>query len=326
VSETKKGEPWALEVFLVIVCFGLAALLYAVQGYRVVVLNLFFLPVALAGFFLGRYRAGILALLCVLLASTVTAMRLAEITSTHSPLVAAMAVAVWAAVLGLAALLIGTLSDERAARLHELHEAYVGVVEVLSQYLQSAHPRLKAESIRVAELSQDVAKVLRLSPKEIDDIRVASLLYNVGNIEITTKVIRRAVDLLEDVRAGHAPLPLQGLDLMVSLGTVLSGAVPLLLCQGVQMGERATATQSWREVPVGVQIIRVARAYASVGASRLSKPETTPAAAVQHVRAKYADSVSPEVLVALDYAVRMRNQRSADPASPPQVAEEPVPR
>ena len=82
-------------------------------------------------------------------------------------------------------------------KMEELHEAYVGVVEVLSQYLQSAHPRLKAQSGRVAELSQAMAVALRLSPKEIDDIRVASLLYHVGSIEITTKVIRRAGETRE---------------------------------------------------------------------------------------------------------------------------------
>ena len=315
VIEPKKREQWIFESFLVIVCLGLAALLYTVHGYWIVVLNLFFLPVALAGFYLGRYRAGVLALLCVLFASTVTVLRLPNIAASGSPLVAILAVAVWAAVLGLAALLIGTLSDERADQLRELHEAYVGVVEVLSQYLQSAHPRLKAESIHVAELSQEIAEALRLSLKEIDDIRIASLLYNVGNIEITTKVIRRAVDLLEDSRAHPAARPLQGLDLMVSLGTVLSGAVPLLLCQGGQMGERATSMQSWRDVPLGVQIIRAARAYVHLSGGRTTPDNLNHLEAVGVLRSSYIDGISPQVFDALQRVVQSRGKFLAPAAT-----------
>ena len=43
-----------LEVALILVCLGLAALLHVMQGYKIVILNLFFLPVVLLmGFELG---------------------------------------------------------------------------------------------------------------------------------------------------------------------------------------------------------------------------------------------------------------------------------
>ena len=45
------------------------------------------------------------------------------------------------------ALLVGSLSDERKAKVRELHEAYVGVVEVLSKYLQSANPRIDDDPV-----------------------------------------------------------------------------------------------------------------------------------------------------------------------------------
>jgi hypothetical protein len=206
---------------LSVICVALTCTLYMMNGYKMVILNLFFLPVVLAGLFLGRYRAGILALLCVLCASVATILRLNDLTMGTSPLIIAMAVAVWGAVLGLAALLVGTLSDDRAAKLKELHEAYVGVIEVLSQYLQSANPGLCAQSTRVAELSQDLAAEMNLSPHQIDDICVASLLYDMGNIEITTRVIRKAVDNFEDQMPETTQHTFHGMDLMLSLGSVL---------------------------------------------------------------------------------------------------------
>ena len=251
-------EKRILEIALVAVCIGTSCLLYVMQGYKMVILNLFFLPTALAGFFLGLYRAGVLALLCVICASLATALQASSLTVAASPLVVALAVAVWGAVLGLTTLLIGTLSDDRAEKLQELHDAYVGVVEVLSQYLQSAQPHLKARAIRVAEISQEVAAALRLSPRQIDDIRVAALLYDVGNIEVTTKVIRRAVGTVEDETARTAPCTFQGMDLMLSLGNVLSGAVPLLLNQDENdpHHQGLGPSEEPSEVPIGAKIIR----------------------------------------------------------------------
>jgi K+-sensing histidine kinase KdpD len=111
----------AAEISLILVTLGLTVLLYQMQGYKMVILNLYFLPVVVSGFFLGRYRAGVMAVLSVIGASAVMAMSLSELSRTSSPLVIALAVAVWAAVLGLTAVLVGTLSDERANRLKLFH-------------------------------------------------------------------------------------------------------------------------------------------------------------------------------------------------------------
>ncbi len=257
-----------LEIALVLICLGIMCLMGLIQGYKLAVLNLFFLPVVLGAFFLGRYQAGSLALLSVIAASLVTVFSLDDITLAASPLVIALAVTTWAAVLGLTALLAGTLSDDRARKVRELHEAYVGVIEVLSRYLHSAHPRLKARAIEVAELSQEVAAAMRLSPRQIDDIRVAALLYDVGNIEITARVIRRAMGSFDEQTAERPRHTFQGMDLMMSLGNVLSGAVPLLLNQSPQSGGGSDSDRSpLAEIPIGARIIGAVRAYLELAQS-----------------------------------------------------------
>jgi hypothetical protein len=305
MSKAQEKERRTLEIMLIIVCLGLTCLLYVMQGYKMVILNLFYLPVALGGFFLGRYRAGVMALFCVVAASLVTALHLTDLTMSASPLVIALAVAVWAAVLGLTALLVGTLSDDRTAKLEELHEAYVGVVEVLSQYLQSAHPHLKARSIRVAELSQQVAAQMKLSPRQIDDIRVAALLFDVGNIEVTTRVIRRAVGTFEEDMTGDTTGTFQGMDLMLSLGSVLSGAVPLLLNQedgisGPKLGDQDDVPA---DVPLGAKIIRAVRAYCMLTRTAPGEPRLKPPEIFSRLREDDEAQHDPDVLNALQTAV-----------------------
>jgi HD-GYP domain-containing protein (c-di-GMP phosphodiesterase class II) len=297
-----------LEVSLILLAIGITALLFRMQGFKIVILNLYFLPVVISGFFLGRYRAGVLAVLCVLGASIVTAMGLFDVIGANSPLVTALSVAVWAAVLGLTAILIGTLSDDRASKLEELHDAYVGVVEVLAQYLQGAHPRMKARSIRVAELSHNVATRLRLSPREIDDIRVGALLYDVGNIEITTRVIRRAMDSLDTDSSKAETQTIQGTDLMVSLASVLSGAVPLLITQ--QENRSPAEIGAMGNIPLGAQVIASVRAYDALTEGAAGDHRLTPSAAIHELRAGKPSPYDPAVLAALERVV-LQNDRSS---------------
>lgn len=304
MHENPTKERRVLEIALIVVCVGLTCLLYAMQGYKMVILNLFFLPVAMSGLFLGRYRAGVMTLFCVISASCVVAFRLVDLGPPASPLVVALAITVWAAVLGLTALLIGTLSDDRVAKVQELHDAYVGVVEVLSQYLQSARPTIKARSIRVAELCQQIAAAMNLSPRQIDDIRVAALLHDIGNIEVTTKIIRRAVGTIEDEVTGTEGHTFQGTDLMLSLGSVLKGAVPLLLNQDESISASKTtgSTKPSLEVPIGARIIRAVRAYCtfadSAGAARFAPVEI-----VKELRRNRAAAFDADVLDALECTV-----------------------
>lgn len=252
----------SIEISLFSICIFLTTLLYFVVGFKMVVLNLFYLPVVLAAFYLGRHRAGILALLCVVFASVVAVLDLEAFAATTSPLVIGLSLTVWGAVMGLNAIFVGTMSDERAQKLCELHDAYLGVVEVLSRYLKSADPALKDRSKRISAMSQEVARQMRLSDREVDDIRVAALLQDIDNIEITAKVIHRAVgDLRQADPADEHTF--HGSDLVHSLGGVLTGALPLI------MNQRDTLVSSFSEAdenaltetPFGARIIEAVTRY-----------------------------------------------------------------
>ncbi|HEV3340033.1 MAG TPA: HD domain-containing phosphohydrolase [Pirellulales bacterium] len=295
-----RGLQHTLEIMLLVVVVGLACLFYQVQGYKLVVLNLFYLPVVLCAFFLGTYRAGILAVFCVTAASIVTVTNIEGFASFFSPLMIGLVVTVWGAVLGLVGILVGTLSDERKAKTAELHEAYIGVVEVLSRYLQSANARLKARSIRVAELSQKVAVAMRLPLKLVDDVRIAALLYDIGNVEVTTRVFRKAVGTLETDPAKLEQHTFRGIDLIQSLGSVLSGASPLL----VHRPEASHDLQSTGDMPLGTRIIWVVRAYDELTAEqRPGRPAVDCKEALAELRRDQDCGYDREVIDALERVV-----------------------
>jgi hypothetical protein len=313
----------AMEVILVLVTLVLTCVLYQTVGYKVIVLNLFYPPVILAAFFLGRYRAGVLAFFSVLSASVVLSFNLGEFAAYDSPLIVALSVLVWGGVLGLAALLVGTLSDELASRMTELHEAHVGVVEVLSRYLQSAHPSLKDHSHRVAAICRDLAEQLKLGQKEVDDIRVAALLCDMENIEITARVIRKAIgDLGEEQRSGGQHT-FHGTELVRSLGPALLGAFPLVLNQSGADQHAVAGAVSNSQVPIGARIIRTVRAYDALMHNKWGLPNITASEAIKDLWRDVEAEHDPMILHALERVVTRGEQVERTLAAA--AADEPTP-
>jgi HD-GYP domain-containing protein (c-di-GMP phosphodiesterase class II) len=301
------------EIMVLIVILGMAALFTKMGPHKMVALNLFFVPIILSGYYLGRTSAGVLALFCALAVTITTTLVPTGFAAYDTPIMMGLVLTVWAAVLGLAALLVGTLCDQRAATVKELHRAYVGVVEVLSKYLQGGNPRTKARSERIAELSYLVAKELRLSQKETDDVRVAALLHDLGNVEITTQVISKAFDTLEESPTKHKFL---GTELVHSLGSVLEGALPLLVNQDDAAHDYLTKEGGFKpgEAPLGARIIRAVRYYDDLTTGG-GKPTDTVEHALKKLRTDACGDYDSYVIDALERVVRKTTRvGAAEPA------------
>ncbi len=292
------GSRRTLEIMLLLIVVAMTSLLVKMGEHKMVILYLFFLPVVLSGYYLGRFAAGLLAVFSAVTVTIVITLDSTGFAVYSSPVLVGLVITIWASVLGLTAILVGTLCDERAAKVSELHTAYVGVVEVLARYLQGANSRVKARSIRVAELCQRVAEELRLSQKQVDDIRVGALLYDIGNVEITTKLISRAVGTLEAEVGKGEKHTFQGHELVHSLEPILSGAVPLLLNQDDAIldclsGEDAATPKG---MPIGAKIIRTVRAFDALTEDDSRGTGLRPAEAIKALR-KDPDTTHDEDLV-----------------------------
>ena len=123
-SRKTHREYYVLELTLLAVVLGIMCLLASAPDFETVILNLYFLPVAIAALFVGRYLAGVTALLCVLSAVITTLFGMLD--PAHAPITIAdvLTLCVWGSILGLTAFVIGTLSDDRIRELAELHESH----------------------------------------------------------------------------------------------------------------------------------------------------------------------------------------------------------
>ena len=113
-----------LENLLVVAVLGVTSLMWSYSVEDTVLLHLFYVPVVLTGFFLGRYRARLMALFCILSATIIFLPKFGEESLSAIPLRTLIVFVLWAATLVLIAMMVGKLSDGWHEALKTLRQAH----------------------------------------------------------------------------------------------------------------------------------------------------------------------------------------------------------
>ena len=145
-------------------------------------LSFYYLPIILAGFYGGRRFAVVAGLF---IASLVFFFQATQGLGMDAGLTqdALMLLIPWGGFLILTGYVVGGLAEQRASRLADLKNAYLATLEVLTFHIESAERHQEGHSTRVAELSGAIAAELQLSESEIENLRIAALLHEVGTAD-----------------------------------------------------------------------------------------------------------------------------------------------
>ena len=145
-------------------------------------LNFYYLPIILAGFNGGRRFAVVSGLFIV---SLVFYFQATQGVGMEAGLTeeAMLTLVPWGGFLILTGYVVGGLAEQRAARLADLKNAYLATLEVLTYHIESAESNQEGHSTRVAELAAAMGAELELSEGELENLRIASLLHEVGTAD-----------------------------------------------------------------------------------------------------------------------------------------------
>ena len=146
---------------------------------KVAFLSFYYLPIILAGFLGGRRFAVVsglfIASLVLFLQATQGLGMAAGLTQDSL-----MTLIPWAGFLILTGYVVGGLAEQRGARLTDLKNAYLATLEVLTFHIESTEGHQEGHSTRVAQLAADMGAELRLTENELENLRIAALLHEVG--------------------------------------------------------------------------------------------------------------------------------------------------
>lgn len=247
---------------IILILFGIIAVAFLVQ-YKIAFLNFFFLPVILAGYYLGKRQAVLAACLCILLITFY--LIFTHVLMNRTPplsLDEILNIVTWAGFLILTGGVIGTIAEQREARLKNLERAYVGVLEILLKYLEVADER-KPHSLRVSLLAGKIAAALGLAKFQVENIKSAALLLEAGDLRSNIPLYERVAAFMEtESRLADKKLEDREKVLLKTTASLLKEVEPLLLAYFYHYVEEADILdKDLNNIPIGSSIIALADLY-----------------------------------------------------------------
>jgi len=275
-----------------------------------IVLNFYYLPVLVASYFLGR-RTGVLTAVFSVLAVLVFVLIFPQRFLSDRVFWYSIAkLSSWGGFLILASVAVGTLFEENERRLQDLKNAYIGILEILSKYLESTDPYTKGHSVRVSELAMETAIIMDLPRNEIETIRVAGLLHDIGKIEISGEILRKAAELTTEEKELIDTHAVKGAYILSSVGSVLKEVVPIVIAHHKYFVDTMEANDKDKiKIPLAARIIAVADSFDAMTTDRPYRKGMPPWEALEEIVASSGKQFDPEVVAAFKHVITAKLER-----------------
>jgi putative nucleotidyltransferase with HDIG domain len=144
---------------------------------------------------------------------------------------------------------MGTLYEHKNAQLQELRATYHGVLLIL-RHLVSKDEYTEHHSHRVSEYAARIAAHLKLSPERIEDVRAASLLHDIGKLEISRELLYKAARLTSDEYQEIQMHVGKGVEMLESVGGSLRRVIPIVLAHHDKFNGSGYHPTQGEEIPL----------------------------------------------------------------------------
>src|SRR5436190_1657955 len=165
-------------IFVLLLVFAMVAI-HTFVDQKFAFLSFYYLPMILAGFYGGRrfaVLAGLFVVALVLFYQYVQGLDM--LPGFYGD--ALLALVPWAGFLILTGYVVGTLAEQREARLGDVKNAYLATLELLTYHIESTERNQQGHSNRVADVAVAIGRELDLPEEDVENLRVAALLHEVG--------------------------------------------------------------------------------------------------------------------------------------------------
>jgi putative nucleotidyltransferase with HDIG domain len=291
------------EILVVVILIAALIGTYVVEE-KFTILNFYYLPVLTAGYFLGR-RMSVLASVFSILAVLICVLLFPERFLHEKEIMIGVAqLCSWGGFLILVSFTVGTLYEKNEQRVKELKNAYIGVLEILSKYLESTDRYTKGHSVRVSELATQIAIAMELPRSEVENIRVSGLLHDIGKIEISSDILSKAAQLSTEEKELMDEHTVKGAYILTAVGSVLKEVVPIVVAHHKYFADTLENNSGiTQKIPLGARVIAVADAYDAMTTDRPYRKGMLPWEAFQEILAKTGRQFDPEVVDAFKRVV-----------------------
>jgi len=207
------------------------------------------------------------------------------------------------------------LVDELKQLNERLKENIIQTVTAIANALGARDAYTRGHAVRVGEYARRLALRLGLPPLEVEQIRVAGILHDVGKIGLSDRVFSALdVKASEELRQEIHTHPAVGVQILDGL-EFLSPALTYVLYHHERLDGRGYPKGiAGPEIPLGAQIISVADTYDAITTDRPYKKGKSPAEAIGILR-DISGSCLDEALVEA-FVQELETSGRLDPGAP----------
>ncbi len=260
-------------------------------------LNFYYLPVVLGAYLLGRKKGVYSAMLSCLIVYAIAWMNESQfVGGDDEAWMRWLDLGTWGCFLVLTSYVVGSLYDVKEAQLKELQHAYQGVLEIMSKFIDSVDRYTENHSRRVADYAVQIAGAMDLPASEVEDIRVGAFLHDIGKIDVSTDVLRKAAGLSAVEYAEMQQHVDKGERLVRSVGGILKHVIPMVAYHHERWDGTGYKGLVGENIPLGARIIAVADTYDAIVTDRAYRQGRSHDEALAIIQSEAGKQFDPRVV------------------------------
>lgn len=283
------------ELIVVVVLVLATAFAVLLAQNKVAFLNFYYIPVLVAAYFLGKNQGVMVAIAGVLMVAIYAVLN-PSLFPAGPGQVPGMDLGLWGAFIIVTAFVVGSLYETKQEAVRDLRQAYQGILAILAKFIDAVDSYTQEHSLRVSSMAGELATAMGLPSDEIESIRVAGLLHDVGKIDVSLEVLKKASELDAndwDQIKSHA---IKGTALLQPVGGLLRDVVPLVEFHHEHFDGSGYLGLAGDVIPIGARILSVADSFDAMVCDRPYRAGRTSAEAVKELERCAGTQFDPEVV------------------------------
>ena len=177
----------------------------------------------------------------------------------------------------------------------KIQTSFIKTIESLARTLEARDPETRDHSLRVTEYAVRIAEEMALPPRDIENIRVAATLHDIGKIGIRERILDKEQSLRrEEIEHIHRH-PLIAAEI---LGPIDELKEIILLIEHHHENYNGTGYpegRSGKDIPLGSRIIAVADAFDAITSTRPYREAMSEEFAVGEIKKNSGRQFDPRV-------------------------------
>lgn len=286
------------ELCIILAMLAIAWMLNTTIASQYLLLGFYTLPSVLSAYYFGRRQAVFTAFASILMVGLVSYFNPGRFEQFNLAGLGGNSqwyhILSWGCILLVTAYTMGTLYERNKNKMQELRQTYQGLLLILRHFIAQDEER-ENHCFRVSIYATRIATFMGLERDDIEDIRSAALLHDLGQLKISRSILHKAASLVR-----NEPVTVGGASSDHLLSGPMGRILPMLL--GEKAEDEIETGQGESNIPMGARILAVADAYDTLTAGSAARPGLSPETAKDTIVAGSGTTYDPEVVKAFTTA------------------------